>query len=79
MRVPADRVGDVMSDLNGRRGHVHGVEPDGDYSTVEAEAPLAQLLGYSTWLGELTEEAQPHASAWLCRYLPVDDGGPYAA
>ncbi len=53
VRVPADRVGDVMSDLNGRRGHVHGVEPDGDYSTVEAEAPLAEVQRYATELRAL--------------------------
>ncbi len=54
VRVPADRVGDVMSDLNGRRGHVHGVEPAGAYSVIEAEAPLAEVQRYSIDLRALT-------------------------
>ena len=33
--------------LNGRRGHVHGVDPHGDYSLVEAEAPLAEVQRYA--------------------------------
>lgn len=54
VRVPADRVGDVMSDLNGRRGHVHGVEPAGAYSVVEAEAPLAEVQRYAVDLRALS-------------------------
>jgi elongation factor G len=54
IRVPADRVGDVMSDLNSRRGHVHGVEPGGEYSVVEAEAPLAEVQRYAIELRALT-------------------------
>ena len=48
IRVPGDRVGDVMSDLNGRRGHVHGVDSAGEWSTIEAEAPLAEVQRYAT-------------------------------
>lgn len=54
VRVPADRVGDVMSDLNGRRGHVHGVEPIGGFSVVEAEAPLAEVQRYAVDLRALS-------------------------
>ncbi|MGE0227219.1 MAG: elongation factor G [Dehalococcoidia bacterium] len=54
VRVPADRVGDVMSDLNGRRGHVHGVEPAGAFSIVEAEAPLAEVQRYAVDLRALS-------------------------
>ncbi|MEZ4552989.1 MAG: elongation factor G [Dehalococcoidia bacterium] len=54
VRVPADRVGDVMSDLNGRRGHVHGVEPAGAFSVVEAEAPLAEVQRYAIDLRALS-------------------------
>jgi elongation factor G len=54
VRVPADRVGDVMSDLNGRRGHVHGVEPAGAFSVVEAEAPLAEVQRYAVDLRALS-------------------------
>ena len=54
IRVPGDRVGDVMSDLNGRRGHVHGVEADGAFSLIEAEAPLSSVQRYSTDLRAVT-------------------------
>lgn len=69
----------VQKDMARRRGRIVRARERAGKFVLEAEAPLAQLLGYTTWLGELTEEALPHASAWLCRYLPVDDGGPYAA
>ena len=52
--APADHVGDVMSDLNTRRGHVHGVEPHGAFSIIDAEAPLAEVQRYITDLRALT-------------------------
>ncbi|TAK74099.1 MAG: elongation factor G, partial [Dehalococcoidia bacterium] len=53
IHVPSERVGDVMSDLNGRRGHAHGVEADGEFSVIEAEAPLAEVQRYATDLRAL--------------------------
>lgn len=53
--TPSDHVGDVMSDLNGRRGHVHGVEPNGATSLIEAEAPLSEVQHYATELRALTQ------------------------
>ena len=55
IRVPSDHVGDVMGDLNTRRGHVHGVEPDGDFSCVEADAPLAEVQRYAADLRAVTQ------------------------
>ncbi len=55
IRVPSDHVGDVMSDMNTRRGSVHGVDPQGDYSVVEAEAPLAEVHRYTPDLRALTQ------------------------
>ena len=54
LRTPSDNLGDVMSDLNGRRAQVHGVEPDGVFSTVTAEAPLAEVQRYSADVRALT-------------------------
>ncbi|MCC6237722.1 MAG: elongation factor G [Dehalococcoidia bacterium] len=48
IRVPSSYVGDVMNDLSGRRGHVHGVNPMGDVSEIDAEAPLAEVQRYAT-------------------------------
>ena len=54
VRVPGDRVGDVMSDLNGRRGQVHGVDTEGDYSVIQGEAPLAEIQRYGPDLRSMT-------------------------
>ncbi len=54
IRVPGDRVGDVMGDLNGRRGQVHGVEPAGETSLIQAEAPLAEIQRYGPDLRAMT-------------------------
>lgn len=54
IHVPSDRVGDVMSDLTGRRGHADGVEADGDFSVIEARVPLAEVQRYATDLRALS-------------------------
>ena len=54
IRVPSERVGDVMGDLNSRRGQVHGVEPTGEVSIVQAEAPLAEIQRYGPDLRAMT-------------------------
>ena len=54
IRVPSERVGDVMGDLNSRRGQVHGVEPQGEHSVVLAEAPLAEIQRYGPDLRAMT-------------------------
>ena len=54
VRIPGDRVGDVMSDLNGRRGQVHGVDTEGDYSVIRGEAPLAEVQRYGPDLRSMT-------------------------
>jgi len=55
IRVPADHVGDVMSDLSGRRGQAHGVDPQGAYSVIDAHAPLAEVQRYAVDLRALTQ------------------------
>ena len=56
IRVPENNTGDVMSDLNGKRAKVHGMNPEDDGSTViEAEAPLAEVLRYATDLRSITQ------------------------
>ena len=55
IRVPSEFLGDVMSDLNGRRGQAHGVQSEGPYSVVEADAPLAEVQRYITDVRALTQ------------------------
>ncbi|MFH1522491.1 MAG: elongation factor G [Patescibacteria group bacterium] len=52
--VPEDSVGDIMGDLNGRRGKVLGTEAQGKYQIIKAEAPMAEVLKYSYDLTSLT-------------------------
>ena len=53
--VPADNVGDVSSDLSGRRGQMVGMESaGGGMTTVEAKAPLAEVSTYARTLSSMT-------------------------
>ena len=52
--VPADFMGDVMSDLQGRRGIIMGMESRGDYEELKAKVPLKELSSYSTALSSIT-------------------------
>jgi elongation factor G len=52
--VPADRMGDVMTDLQNRRGVVLGMEGEGHYQKIKARVPLAEMTRYSTALSSLT-------------------------
>src|SRR5436305_2103735 len=46
--TPEDFMGDVIGDLNRRRGHVHGMEPRGNAQVITAYVPLANMFGYAT-------------------------------
>lgn len=52
--VPSDRMGDVMSDLQGRRAMILGMSSEGRYEILKAKVPLAELDKYSTSLSSLT-------------------------
>ena len=52
--VPADLVGDVMGDLNSRRGRVLTMENRGRNAIVKALVPLAEMLNYSPDLRSMT-------------------------
>jgi len=52
--VPDDNMGDVMGDLNSRRGRVQGMEPLGDQQIIKAQIPLAEVLTYSPDLNSMT-------------------------
>ena len=53
--TPEDYMGDVMGDLNGRRGRVDGMEPRGNAQVVTAYVPLSEMFGYSTDLRSKTQ------------------------
>ncbi len=52
--VPEDAVGDVIGDLNGRRGRPLGMEPKGTATEIKAEAPMAEMLNYAPDLRSIT-------------------------
>ncbi len=52
--VPEENVGDIMGDLNSRRGRVLGTAPRGHYAVINAEVPLAEMLGYAPVLTSMT-------------------------
>ena len=53
--APPECTGDLMSDLNGRRGQVREMVMRGDMQTINAGIPLAELFGYSTTIRSLSK------------------------
>lgn len=52
--VPSDYMGDVMSDLQGRRGLIMGMSSEGAIQRLSAKVPLAEMANYSTSLSSIT-------------------------
>jgi elongation factor G len=52
--VPSDRMGDVISDLQGRRGMVLGMSSEKRFEIIKARVPLAEMNKYSTALSSIT-------------------------
>ena len=69
----------VEKDLRRRRGRIVRASERGGMFVVQAEAPLAGLIGYRGWLAEWMEGGVPQLKVWLSRYLAVGDDGPRAA
>ena len=53
--TPEDYMGDVMGDLNRRRGMVQGMEDSASGKVIDAEVPLAEMFGYATDLRSATQ------------------------
>jgi elongation factor G len=53
--MPGEFVGDVIGDLNSRRGHVEGMDERGSTQVVRAFVPLAEMFGYATDLRSMTQ------------------------
>ena len=52
--VPEDCVGDVIGDLNSRRGRPLGMEPKGSVTEIQAEVPMEEMLDYAPDLRAIT-------------------------
>jgi len=68
--VPEDSVGDVIGDLNSRRGRPLGMEPKGAATEVKAEVPMAEMLSYAPDLRQITGGRGDY-SMELARYEEV--------
>ena len=53
--MPTEFMGDVIGDLNSRRGHIEGIESRSGSEVVRAFVPLAQMFGYVTDLRSMTQ------------------------
>ncbi len=68
--VPGDRMGDVMSDLQGRRAIVQGMSSEMGFQKIIAKVPLAEMNKYSTALSSLTGGRAMYSMKFL-EYEPV--------
>ena len=68
--VPEEYVGDVIGDLNSRRGRPLGMEPKGAVTEMKAEVPMAEMLDYAPDLRAITG-GQGEYSMDLARYEEV--------
>ncbi len=57
--TPEEYLGDVMGELNSRRGRVEGLEPRGNAQAIRARVPLATMFGYAT---DLRSQSQGRAT-----------------
>ncbi len=55
VRCPEQFLGDVVGDLNARRGRILGIDREGNLQVVKAQCPLAELYKYSTTLRSITQ------------------------
>ncbi len=55
VHAPEANAGDIVSDLNTKRAKIHGINPDGAMSMVEAEVPLSEVQRYASDLRSITQ------------------------
>jgi elongation factor G len=53
--TPEDYLGDVMGNLNGRRGRIESMNPVGNAQVIKASVPLSEMFGYATDLRSMTQ------------------------
>jgi elongation factor G len=70
LSVPEDHVGDVIGDLNSRRGRPQGMEPCGAMTEIKAEVPMAEMLTYAPDLRSITKGQGDYTLEFL-RYEEV--------
>jgi elongation factor G len=87
VRAPSDYAGDLMGDLNGRRGRISGMEAKGQVTIIHAHVPMAEMLTYEQHLTSATggrgsyhmahshyEEVPAHLQAKIVAQAKVEHG-----
>lgn len=64
--TPDEYMGDVMGDLNSRRGRVLGMDAKGDKQIINAEVPLGEMFGYATDLRSMTKGRATYSMEFEC-------------
>ena len=70
--TPEDFMGDVIGDINGRRGIIQKMDNNVEGSVVKAKVPLSEMFGYSTDLRSITQGRAAY-SMEFSEYVPVPD------
>ena len=68
--TPEDYMGDVIGDINSRRGRIEGMDDVGGGKIIRAFVPLAEMFGYSTDLRSRTQ-GRGNYSMFFNSYAPV--------
>ncbi|TVQ32140.1 MAG: elongation factor G [Geminicoccaceae bacterium] len=68
--TPEEYMGDIIGDLNSRRGHITGMEPRGNAQVVSAFVPLATMFGYVNTLRSLSQ-GRAQFTMFFDHYEPV--------
>jgi len=59
--TPEEFLGDIISDLNSRRGHIEAIRTHGEIRAIHSYIPLAEAFGYATTLRSLTQGRATHS------------------
>jgi elongation factor G len=68
--VPADYLGDIMSDLQGRRAIISGMSSEMGYEKLSAKVPLSEMNKYSTTLSSLSSGSATYTMKFA-EYAPL--------
>ena len=68
--MPEEYMGDVIGDINSRRGRIEGIDDVGNGKIVKAHVPLAEMFGYATDLRSSTQ-GRGNFSMFFEKYEPV--------
>lgn len=64
--TPVDYLGEVLGDINSRRGQVDAIDQRGEARNIRARVPLAELFGYSSTIRSLTQGRAGFSMQFLC-------------